>query len=100
MNPLLAPAVQRKSLCNVRTAFKLMQNDLDPLLQGALQYITEPFDFNLACAFAPHTVEASVQSCQASAAAGTLDAAQPAEPSHVEPAPEKALINSRSDAHC
>ena len=43
VNSLLAPAVQSKSLCNVRTAFKLMQNDLDPLLQGALQFMTEPF---------------------------------------------------------
>ena len=28
--------VQNKSLYNVRTAFKLMQTDLDPLLQGVL----------------------------------------------------------------
>ena len=37
VNSLLAPAVQSKSLYNLRTAFKLMRNDLDPLLQGALQ---------------------------------------------------------------
>ena len=29
-------AVQSKSLYDVRTAFKLMQSDLDPLLQGVL----------------------------------------------------------------
>ena len=29
-------AVQSKSLYSVRTAFKLMQNDLDPLLQGMM----------------------------------------------------------------
>ena len=92
MNPLLAPAVQRKSLCNVRTAFKLMQNNLDPLLQGALQYMTEPSDFHLCLRLcAPHC-RSRCPVLQASAAAGTLDAAQPAEPSHVEPVPEKALI--------
>ena len=33
---LCCPSVQSKSLFNVRSAFKLMQHDLDPLLQGEL----------------------------------------------------------------
>ena len=33
---LCSSLVQSKSLFNVRSAFKLMQHDLDPLLQGEL----------------------------------------------------------------
>ena len=33
---LCCSSVQNKSLFNVRSAFKLMQHDLDPLLQGKI----------------------------------------------------------------
>ena len=43
-------AVQSKSLYNVRTAFKLMQSDLDPLLQGTLTLVLHALP---ACAVLP-----------------------------------------------
>ena len=85
-------SVQSKSLFNVRSAFKLMQHDLDPLLQGELYQ-------SRGCCLLPwmlchvqHVLE-GLTSCKNTCIAGTLQAPEPSQAAQPKAAPEHAAIS-------
>lgn len=102
--------MQSKSLYSVRTAFKLMQTDLDPLLQGVLTSFpacngscTHTCQVTTACCCYLDVASTSCcAACKASAGpllystndrSGTLQSAQPAEPPVRETAEAQAMIS-------